>query len=124
MSTITHTVQDSATMLRRDLRHQWRYLSVTLMLIAMPVVFLLLFVYIFGGTLGAGTDRTSDIRRVSALGRSRGHAQLRRSHQHRELLCGHQPVHRERGGPRPAIRLPECRRSDRPRPQGWLRHGV
>ena len=31
-----------------------RYLSMTLMLIGMPVVFLLLFVYVFGGTLGAG----------------------------------------------------------------------
>jgi ABC-2 type transport system permease protein len=31
-----------------------RYLSMTLMLIGMPIVFLLLFVYVFGGTLGAG----------------------------------------------------------------------
>ena len=41
-------------MLRRQLRHMQRYLSMTLMLIGMPIVFLLLFVYIFGGTLGAG----------------------------------------------------------------------
>jgi ABC-2 type transport system permease protein len=54
MTTVTSTVSDSATMLRRDLRHQLRYPSVTVMLVAMPIVFLLLFVYILGGTLGAG----------------------------------------------------------------------
>ncbi len=31
-----------------------RYPSMTLMLIGLPVVLLLLFVYVFGGTLGAG----------------------------------------------------------------------
>jgi ABC-2 type transport system permease protein len=41
-------------MLRRQLRHKRRYLSMTLMLVGMPIVFLLLFVYVFGGTLGAG----------------------------------------------------------------------
>jgi len=54
MTTRTHTLADSATMLRRNLRHQARYLSVTVMLIAMPIVFLLLFVFVLGGTLGAG----------------------------------------------------------------------
>ncbi len=54
MTTLVHTVGDSATMLRRDLRHQRRYPSVTLMMIGMPIVFLLLFVYILGATLGAG----------------------------------------------------------------------
>ena len=54
MSTLTYAVADSATMLRRQLRHMQRYLSVTLFLVGMPVVFLLLFVYVFGGTLGAG----------------------------------------------------------------------
>ena len=47
-------VADSATMLRRQLRHMLRYPSMTLMLVGMPVVFLLLFVYVFGGTMGAG----------------------------------------------------------------------
>ncbi len=41
-------------MLRRNLRHMIRYPSMTVMLIGMPVVLLLLFVYVFGGTLGAG----------------------------------------------------------------------
>jgi len=54
MTSLTYTVTDSATMLRRNLKHQLRYPSVTLMLVAMPLVFLLLFVYVFGGQLGAG----------------------------------------------------------------------
>jgi ABC-2 type transport system permease protein len=54
MSTLSHSVSDSATMLRRNLRHMLRYPSMTLMLVGMPVIFLLLFVYVFGGTLGAG----------------------------------------------------------------------
>jgi ABC-2 type transport system permease protein len=53
MSTQT-AVRDSATMLRRNLRHMQRYPSMTLMLIGQPIVFLLLFVYVFGGTMGAG----------------------------------------------------------------------
>jgi ABC-2 type transport system permease protein len=54
MSALAYTVTDSATMLRRNLKHQLRYPSVTLMLVGMPIVFLLLFVYVFGGQLGAG----------------------------------------------------------------------
>jgi ABC-2 type transport system permease protein len=54
MSTLSYAVADSATMLRRQLRHMQRYLSMTLLLIGMPIVFLLLFVYVFGGTLGNG----------------------------------------------------------------------
>jgi ABC-2 type transport system permease protein len=54
MSTLAHAVTDSATMLRRNLRHMQRYPSMTLLILGMPVIFLLLFVYVFGGTLGAG----------------------------------------------------------------------
>ena len=54
MSTLTYAVTDSATMLRRQLRHMLRYPSMTLMLAGLPIVLLLLFVYVFGGTLGAG----------------------------------------------------------------------
>jgi ABC-2 type transport system permease protein len=54
MSVQTHALIDSATMLRRNLRRMLRYPSMTLMLAGMPIVFLLLFVYVFGGTLGAG----------------------------------------------------------------------
>lgn len=54
MSTMSYAVLDSTTMLRRNLKHMQRYPSLTLMLIGQPVLFLLLFVYVFGGTLGAG----------------------------------------------------------------------
>lgn len=54
MSTLTYAASDSATMLRRKLLHIVRYPSMTLLLVGMPVIFLLLFVYVFGGTLGAG----------------------------------------------------------------------
>ncbi|GAA4703283.1 ABC transporter permease [Nocardioides conyzicola] len=54
MSTMTYAVRDSTTMLRRNLKHLVRYPSLTVTIIAMPVVFLLLFVYVFGGTMGAG----------------------------------------------------------------------
>ncbi len=54
MSTITYTLTDSRTMLRRNLRRLQRYPSMTLMLIGMPIVFLLLFVYAFGGQLSNG----------------------------------------------------------------------
>jgi ABC-2 type transport system permease protein len=49
-----HPLRDSLTMLRRDLKRMLRYPSMTLMLVGMPVVLLLLFVYVFGGTMGAG----------------------------------------------------------------------
>ena len=51
---LAYTVSDSTTMLRRNLRRLQRYPSLTLLLIGMPVVFLLLFVYVFGGQLSQG----------------------------------------------------------------------
>ena len=54
MNTLSLWVSDSATMLRRNLKHMLRYPSMTVILVGMPVVFLLLFVYVFGATLGAG----------------------------------------------------------------------
>ncbi|MCW2918060.1 MAG: putative transporter permease protein [Actinomycetia bacterium] len=59
MTTLKYAASDSATMLRRNLRHMLRYPSMTLMLVGMPVIFLLLFVYVFGGTLGAGLGGAS-----------------------------------------------------------------
>ena len=50
----TYAISDSATMLRRNLLHLRRYPSLTVMILGMPIVFLLLFVYVFGGTLGSG----------------------------------------------------------------------
>ena len=47
-------VADSATMLRRNLRRMRRYPSLTFFVAGIPVIFLLLFVFVLGGTLGAG----------------------------------------------------------------------
>ena len=54
MTTMSYAMRDSTTMLRRNLRHMQRYPSLTVMLVGQPLVFLLLFVYVFGGTLGDG----------------------------------------------------------------------
>ena len=57
MSTLAYTVSDSRTLLRRNLRRLRRYPSMTLLLVGMPIVFLLLFVYVFGGQLGHGLSQ-------------------------------------------------------------------
>ncbi len=54
MSTMAFATRDSTTMLRRNVRRMLRYPSMTVLLVGIPVIFLLLFVYVFGGTLGAG----------------------------------------------------------------------
>jgi ABC-2 type transport system permease protein len=54
MSSLAYAAVDSATMLRRNLRHALRYPSMTVATIGMPVLTLLLFNYAFGGALGAG----------------------------------------------------------------------
>jgi len=59
MSTLSYAVADSATMLRRNLKHMVRYPTVVLFVIGVPIVFMLLFVYVFGGTLGAGLGGAS-----------------------------------------------------------------
>ncbi|MFG2653371.1 ABC transporter permease [Streptomyces sp. NPDC048436] len=53
MSTTTYALRDSTTMLRRNVRHMARYPSMTVMLIGQPLLFLLLFVYVFGEAMGA-----------------------------------------------------------------------
>jgi ABC-2 type transport system permease protein len=58
MSGLAYAARDSHTMLRRNLRRMRRYPSMTMTLIAIPVIFLLLFVYVFGGTMGAGLGGT------------------------------------------------------------------
>ena len=52
--TSTYALRDSTTMLRRDLRHLQRYPGLSMFPILMPVVLLVVFVYVFGGTLGDG----------------------------------------------------------------------
>jgi ABC-2 type transport system permease protein len=60
MTTITfttpgsHVVGDALTMLRRSLLHIVRYPGLSMFTILGPVVILLLTVFVFGGTLGAG----------------------------------------------------------------------
>ncbi|MFI5934623.1 ABC transporter permease [Actinoplanes sp. NPDC051494] len=54
MTTLTFALRDSNTMLRRNLRHMLRYPSLTFMLAGLPIIFMLLFVFVFGATLGAG----------------------------------------------------------------------
>jgi len=51
---MSHALRDSSTMLRRYLLHMRRYPVMTFMVIMIPAVFLLLFVFVLGGTLGAG----------------------------------------------------------------------
>jgi ABC-2 type transport system permease protein len=51
---LSHPIGDSLIMFRRSLVRMKRYPSMTIMLIAFPLLVLLLFVYVFGGTLGAG----------------------------------------------------------------------
>ncbi|MCO6009308.1 ABC transporter permease [Actinoallomurus purpureus] len=54
MSALTLATRDSSTMVRRQLKRLLRYPSMTVQLIITPVIILLLFVYVFGGTLGTG----------------------------------------------------------------------
>ncbi|MFD0685789.1 ABC transporter permease [Actinomadura fibrosa] len=59
MTATPHVLTDSATMLRRNLRHALRYPSMTVVSIGMPVLLLLLFVGVFGGALGEGVGATA-----------------------------------------------------------------
>ncbi|HEV8568188.1 MAG TPA: ABC transporter permease [Actinoplanes sp.] len=54
MTTLTIAAQDSTTMIGRELKHTLRFPLMLVALILIPVVFLLLFVYILGGSIGAG----------------------------------------------------------------------
>jgi ABC-2 type transport system permease protein len=55
MSTLSFALRDSATMLRRDVRHSLRHLPMTLISgLLVPIILLVLFVYVFGGAIGAG----------------------------------------------------------------------
>jgi ABC-2 type transport system permease protein len=57
MSALSYAMTDSATMLRRNLRHALRYPSMTLAGVMTPIIILLLFVGVLGDTLGAGLGR-------------------------------------------------------------------
>jgi ABC-2 type transport system permease protein len=59
MTAYPYLLSDSATMLRRNILHMRRYPSLSFFMAGIPVVFLLLFVYVFGGTLGNGLGGVS-----------------------------------------------------------------
>ncbi len=61
MTALGLTWNDSATMVRRNLRRAVRYPGLTVIVAAMPILFLLLFVYVFGGTIGAGLPGQPDV---------------------------------------------------------------
>ena len=56
--TATYLLADSATMLRRNFLHALRYPSMTFVVAAVPIIFYLIFVYVFGSTLGSGLPGT------------------------------------------------------------------
>ena len=65
MTNLSFALRDSATMLRRDARHSLRNLSMTVSGLLTPTITLLLFVYFFGGALGAGQGNGAYINYVA-----------------------------------------------------------
>lgn len=59
MTSSTYVLTDTSTMLRRNIRRMRRYPSLTFFIAVLPIVFLLMFVYVFGGTLGNGLGGAS-----------------------------------------------------------------
>ncbi|MEU8796218.1 ABC transporter permease [Spirillospora sp. NPDC048819] len=54
MTALTHAATDSATMLRRNLRHALRYPSLSIAGMMVPIFIMMLFVGVFGNALGEG----------------------------------------------------------------------
>jgi len=54
MTAATYALSDTRTLLHRNLLHALRYPAMSLSSLLMPLIFLLLFRYAFGNTLGAG----------------------------------------------------------------------
>ena len=52
----THVLGDTGVLLGRSLRHIFRSLDTIITVTLMPIMFLLLFRYVFGGAISAGTD--------------------------------------------------------------------
>src|SRR5678815_3425077 len=52
----THFFGDSAVLLGRSLRHVSRSLDTIITTTIMPIAFMLLFVYVFGGAINTGSD--------------------------------------------------------------------
>ncbi|MFC0114551.1 ABC transporter permease [Kibdelosporangium aridum] len=51
---MSHAIANARTMLRRQYKHDLRYPAGTVSALIMPLVFLLLFTYVFGGQMGMG----------------------------------------------------------------------
>ncbi|MEV5125532.1 ABC transporter permease [Streptomyces decoyicus] len=66
MSTLTTALIDSKTMLRRDVKHMVRNPLMMIASLCVPIFILLLFIYVFGGTMGAGLSESlgSDARYI------------------------------------------------------------
>jgi ABC-2 type transport system permease protein len=65
MTNLSFALRDSATMLRRDFRHSLRNLTMTLSGLLTPIVMMLLFVYVFGGAMGASLHGGSYVNYVA-----------------------------------------------------------
>ena len=52
----THFFSDMSVMLGRSLRHITRSMDTIITVTIMPIAFMLLFVYVFGGAIQTGTD--------------------------------------------------------------------
>jgi ABC-2 type transport system permease protein len=52
----THVLSDTAVMFERCVRHVTRSVDTIITVTIMPIAFMLLFVYVFGGAIQAGTD--------------------------------------------------------------------
>ncbi len=52
----THFFSDTGVMLKRSLRHVTRSMDTIITVTIMPIAFMLLFVYVFGGAIQTGTD--------------------------------------------------------------------
>jgi ABC-2 type transport system permease protein len=55
-STVSWAVADSVTMIQRSLRHSLRNQDALLMAVALPILLMLMFVYVFGGAIDTGTE--------------------------------------------------------------------
>ena len=65
MTNLSFALRDSATMLRRDAQHSLRNLKMTVSGLLTPTITLLLFVYVFGGAIGAGLGNGAYINYVA-----------------------------------------------------------
>ncbi len=55
-TTIKHFISDMVIMLGRSMRHIFRSMDTIITVTLMPIAFMLLFVYVFGGAIQTGTD--------------------------------------------------------------------